>query len=122
MFALYYAGGAAFLLLLAWANHVGSWEAAERGQGVLAVGTALIVGVCLSGAVIISHLYWRKAIVYARTGLPKLRKDMVKRPSSSWVTRLPAGPEVPALGSRIAATGAEVEDIPAQPCPRRLGL
>ena len=68
MFALYYAGGAAFLLLLAWANSVGGWEAAEGGQGVLAVGTALMVGVCLSGAAIISHLYWRKAVEYARTG------------------------------------------------------
>ena len=89
LFALYYAGGAAFLLLLAWANSVGGWEAAEGGQRVLAVGTALMVGVCLSGAVIISHLYWRKAIVYAHTGLLKLRKDMVKRPISSWVTSPP---------------------------------
>ena len=86
LFALYYTGGAALLLLLAWANRVGSWEAAERGQGVLAVGTALIVGVCLSGAVLISHLYWSKAIVYARTGLLKHRKDMVKRQTSSLVT------------------------------------
>jgi hypothetical protein len=89
VFALYYTGGAAFMLLLAWANHVGSWEAAEGGRGVLAVGTALIVGVCLSGAVIISHLYWRKAIVYARTGLLKLKKDKVQRPTSSWVTSPP---------------------------------
>ncbi len=89
LFALYYAGGAALLLLLAWANRVGSWEAAERGQGVLAVSTALFVGVCLGGAVIISHLYWRKAIVYARTGLLKLRKDTVKRQPSSWVTSPP---------------------------------
>ena len=65
---------------------MGSWEAAERGQGVLAVGTALFVGACLGGAVIISHLYWRKAIVYARTGLLKLRQDMVKRQQSSLVT------------------------------------
>ncbi len=86
MFALYYAGGAALLLLLAWANRVGSWEAAERGQGVLAVSTALFVGVCLGGAVIISHLYWRKAIVYARTGLLNFRKDMIKRQTSSLVT------------------------------------
>ena len=89
LFALYYAGGAAFLLLLAWANSVRGWEAAEGGQGVLAVGTALMVGVCLSGAAIISHLYWRKAVVYAHTGLLKLRKDMVKRPISSWVTSPP---------------------------------
>jgi len=86
LFALYYTGGAALLLLLAWANRVGSWEAAERGQGVFAVGTALIVGACLGGAVIISHLYWSKAIVYARTGLLKHRKDMVKRQTSSLVT------------------------------------
>jgi hypothetical protein len=85
-FALYYAGGAALLLLLAWVNRVGGWEAAERGQEVLAVGTALLVGVCLSGAVIISHLYWSKAIVYARTGLPKQRKGMVKRQTTNLVT------------------------------------
>ncbi len=86
LFALYYAGGATLLLLLAWANRVGSWEAAERGQGVLAMGTALLVGACLGGAVIISHLYWNKAIVYARTGLLKQRKDMVTRQPSSLVT------------------------------------
>jgi hypothetical protein len=85
-FVLYYTGGAALLLLLAWANRVGGWETAEKGQGVLAVGTALFVGVYLSGAVMISHLYWRKAIVYARTGLLKHRKDMVKRQTSSLVT------------------------------------
>jgi hypothetical protein len=86
LFALYYAGGVALLLLLAWANRVGSWEAAERGQGVLSVGTALLIGVCLGGAVIISHLYWRKTIGYARTGLLKPGKDMIKRQPSSWVT------------------------------------
>jgi hypothetical protein len=85
-FALYYAGGAALLLLLAWLNYVGGWGVAERGQGVLAVSTALFVGACLGGAVIISHLYWSKAIVYARTGQLKHRKDVVKRQLSSLVT------------------------------------
>ena len=55
-------------------------------QGVLAVSTALFVGACLGGAVMISHLYWRKAIMYARTGGLKHRKDMVKRQTSSLVT------------------------------------
>jgi hypothetical protein len=86
LFALYYVGGASLMLLLAWINRVGSWEAVERGQGVLAVGTALFVGACLGGAVIISHLYWSKSIGYARTGLLKQRKNMVKRQPSSWVT------------------------------------
>lgn len=86
VFALYYAGGAVLLLLLAGANLVGSWEAGEWGQGVLAVSPALLVGVYLGGAVIISHLYWRKAIVYARTGLLKHRKDMLTRQLSSVVT------------------------------------
>jgi hypothetical protein len=86
VFALYYAGGAALLLLLAWLNRVGSWGAAEWGQGVLAVSTALLVGVYLGGAVLISHLYWRKAIVYARTGLLKQRKDLLTRQPSSLVT------------------------------------
>jgi hypothetical protein len=78
LFALYYLAGAALLLLLAWANRVGGWEAAERGQGVLALGTALFVGVLLGGAVIISHLYWRKATAYALTGRLPTRKDSVK--------------------------------------------
>lgn len=78
LFALYYSAGAALLLLLAWANQVGSWKAAEQGQGALAVGTALLVGVCLAGAVIISHRYWRKTIGYARTGLLKPGKEKVK--------------------------------------------
>lgn len=85
-FALYYAGGAALLLFLAWANYVGGWGVAERGQEVLAVGTALFVGACLGGSVIISHLYWSKAIMYARTGQLKHRKDRVTRQLSSLVT------------------------------------
>jgi len=85
-FALYYAGGAVLLLLLAWLNYVGSWGVAERGQEVLAVSTALFVGACLGGAVIISHLYWTKAIVYARTGQLKHRKELVTRQLSSLVT------------------------------------
>jgi len=85
-FALYYAGGAALLLLLAWLNYVGSWGVAERGQEVLAVSTAIFVGACLGGAVIISHLYWSKAIVYARTGQLKHRKDMLTRQLSSLAT------------------------------------
>jgi hypothetical protein len=85
-FALYYAGGAALLLMLAWLNYVGSWGVAERGQEVLAVSTALFVGACLGGAIIISHLYWSKAIAYARTGRLKHRKDIVTRQLSSLVT------------------------------------
>lgn len=85
-FALYYAGGAALLLMLAWLNYVGSWGVAERGQEVLAVSTALFIGACLGGAVIISHLYWSKAIAYARTGRLKHRKDIVTRQLSSLVT------------------------------------
>ena len=85
-FVLYYASGAALLLLLAWLNYVGSWGVAERGQEVLAISTALFVGACLGGAVIISHLYWSKAIVYARTGQLKQRKDRVTRQLSSLVT------------------------------------
>jgi hypothetical protein len=86
LFALYYAGGATLMLLLAWVNRVEGWGVAERGQEVLAIGTALFVGASLGGAVIISHLYWSKAIVYARTGQLKHRKDMVKRQTSSLVT------------------------------------
>ncbi len=86
LFALYYVGGSALLLLLAWANRVGGWEVAEWGQGILAVSTALLVGSYLGGAMIISHLYWCKAIVYARTGLLKQRKGMVTRQLSSLVT------------------------------------
>src|SRR3974377_361906 len=84
-FALYYAGDAALLLLLAWLNYVRSWGVAERGQEVLAVSTALFVGACLGGAVILSHLYWNKAIVYARTGQLKHRKELVTRQLSSLV-------------------------------------
>ncbi len=85
-FVLYYTGGAALLLLLAWLNYVGGWGVAERGQEVQAVSTALFVGACLGGAVIISHLYWSKTNVYARTGQLKQRKDLVTRQLSSVVT------------------------------------
>jgi hypothetical protein len=85
-FALYYAGGAALLLLLAWLNYVGSWGVAERGQEALAVSTTLFVGACLGGAVIISHLYWKKAIMYARNGELKHRKDMLTKQSLVLIT------------------------------------
>ena len=86
LFALYYAGGATLMLLLAWVNRVGGWGIAERGQEILAVGTAFFVGACLGGAVIISHLYWSKAIAYARTGQMKHGKDLVTRQPLSLVT------------------------------------
>jgi hypothetical protein len=86
LFALYYAGGAILLLLLAWVNRVGGLGVAEIGQEVLAVCTALFVGACLGGAVIISHLYWNKAIMYARTGLLKHKKDIVTGQLYSLVT------------------------------------
>jgi hypothetical protein len=71
LFGLNYIGGAILMLLLALISRVGSIEAAAGVQGVrgvLAVGIVLLVGGGLAVSVIISHLYWRKAVVYARTG------------------------------------------------------
>ena len=81
LFALYYAGGAAFLLLLAWANSVGGWEAAEGGQGVLAVGTALMVGVCLSA---LTPTKWERGLPKEKKRRTILSKDLCKAERSSF--------------------------------------
>jgi hypothetical protein len=78
LFALYYTGGAALLLLLAWANSAGGGGTGPGGREAFAVGTALFVGICLGGGILISHLYWRKATTYARTGRLPTRKSADK--------------------------------------------
>jgi hypothetical protein len=71
LLGLHYIGSAILMLLLALISYVGSIEAADGVQGVrgvLAVGIVLLVGGGLAFSVNISHRYWYKAIVYARTG------------------------------------------------------
>jgi hypothetical protein len=81
LFALYYIGNAILVLLLALISYTGSIEATDGvqgGRGALAVGIVLLTGAGLSFSVLISHLYWRKAVVYARTGqTPGSRQDPV---------------------------------------------
>jgi len=73
LFALYYIGSASLTLLLALISYTGSIEAANAVQGVrgaLAIGIVLLTATGLGFSVLISHLYLRKAVVYARTGQP----------------------------------------------------
>lgn len=71
LFALYYTGGSILLLLLGFLSYVAGLSAdvgVQGSQGAFAVGLLLMVGISLVGSVIISHLYWRKAINYASIG------------------------------------------------------
>jgi hypothetical protein len=71
LFALYYIGCSILSLLLALVAHAEGLEAADGVQGVKGVLTlcvVLLIGVCLGGSVIVSNMYWHRAIMYARTG------------------------------------------------------
>jgi hypothetical protein len=37
-------------------------------QGKLALGLVLLIAVSLDGSALVSNRYWRKAVIYARTG------------------------------------------------------
>jgi hypothetical protein len=78
LFAHYLLGNMVLLLLLAWVSYIAGFEASSGMQGtrgVLTVALVVLVAICLGGAVIIAHLYWHKAVKYARTGqVPRSRK------------------------------------------------
>ncbi len=71
LFVLYYIAGGILSLLLALASHLGNFDVASGIQGmqeVLAIGILLIMTGSLAVSSLISYVYWRKAVVYARTG------------------------------------------------------
>jgi hypothetical protein len=71
LFGLYYVGCSILSLLLALVAQLEGLEASDGVQGVkgiLTLSAVLLIGVCLGGSVIVSNVYWHRAIIYARTG------------------------------------------------------
>ena len=71
LFILNYIGGAALALLFAYICYVGNLQASDGVQGMrglLTLGLVLLIAVSLDGSALVSNRYWRKAVMYARTG------------------------------------------------------
>jgi hypothetical protein len=79
LFILNYSGGAALALLCAYICYIGNLQASDGLQGMpgkLTLGLVLLIAVSLDGSALVSNRYWRKAVLYARTGrVPKLHKE-----------------------------------------------
>ncbi|HEX6556000.1 MAG TPA: hypothetical protein VF026_24795 [Ktedonobacteraceae bacterium] len=75
LFILNYVGAAALALLFAYICYAADLQASAgiHGMwGLLTLGLVLLIAVGLDGSVLVSSMYWRKAVTYARTGrVPK---------------------------------------------------
>ena len=76
LFFLYYVGAAAIALLFAYICYAAHIQASDGVQGcgeLLALGLVLFIAIGLDCSALVSNSYWRKAVLYARTGrVPKL--------------------------------------------------
>ena len=81
LFILNYSGGAAIALLCAYICYVGNLQASDGLQGMpgmLTLGLVLLIAVSLDGSALVSNRYWRKAVIYVRTGrVPNLHEKKV---------------------------------------------
>lgn len=71
LFILYYAGAAAIALLFAYIYYAADLQASDglHGmRGILTLGLVLLIAIGLDGSALVSNSYWRKAVMYARTG------------------------------------------------------
>jgi hypothetical protein len=71
LFILYYAGAAAIALLFAYICYAADLQASDglHGmRGILTLGLVLLIAIGLDGSALVSNRYWRKAVLYARTG------------------------------------------------------
>jgi hypothetical protein len=71
LFVLYYVVAAAIALLLAYICYAMNLQASNGVQGMrgmLATGLVLLIAIGLDGSALVSNRYWRKAVLYARTG------------------------------------------------------
>ena len=71
LFILNYVGGAALALLSAYICYAADLQASvgiHGMRGLLTLGLVLLIAVGLDGSVLVSSMYWRKAVTYARTG------------------------------------------------------
>ena len=79
LFFLYYVGAAAIALLFAYICYAANLQASDGVQGMrgmLTLGLVLLIAIGLDGSALVSNSYWRKAVIYARTGrVPKLPEE-----------------------------------------------
>ena len=71
LFLLNYVGGAALALLCAYICHAADLQASigiHGLRGVLTLGLVLLITIGLDASALVSNRYWRKAVIYARTG------------------------------------------------------
>ena len=71
LFILYYVVAAAIALLFAYicfALNLSSNDGVQGARGLLAIVLVLLIAVGLDGSAFVSNRYWRKAVIYARTG------------------------------------------------------
>lgn len=71
LFLLNYIGGAAFALLFAYICYAADLQASigiHGMRGLLTLGLVLLIALGLDGSALVSNRYWRKAVIYARTG------------------------------------------------------
>jgi hypothetical protein len=71
LFLLYYGVAAAIALLFAYVCNALNLQASDGVQGMrglLALGLVLLIAIGLDGSAFVSNRYWRKAVIYARTG------------------------------------------------------
>ena len=79
LFLLYYAGAAVLALTCAYICYAADLQASRGVQGIrgiLALGLVLLIAIGLDGSAFVSNWYWRKAVLYARTGrVPNLHEE-----------------------------------------------
>lgn len=71
LFILYYVVAAAIALLFAFISFAMNLQASDGVQGarvLLAIVLVLLIAIGLVGSAYVSNRYWRKAVIYARTG------------------------------------------------------
>jgi hypothetical protein len=71
LFILYYVVAAAIALLFAYicfALNLSASNGVQGMRGMLAIVLVLLIAVGLDGSAYVSNRYWRKAVIYARTG------------------------------------------------------
>jgi hypothetical protein len=79
LFFLYYIGSAALALLFAYICYAADLQASDGVQGMrgmLALGLVLLIAIGLDSSALVSNRYWRKAVIYARTGrVPNVQEE-----------------------------------------------
>ena len=79
LFVVYYVIAAAIALLFAYVCYAMNLQASNEIQGMrglLTLSLVLLIAIGLDGSAFVSNSYWRKAVIYARTGrVPNVQEE-----------------------------------------------